>query len=127
MLPSRSCPLFVCCLVAASLAAGCSRPIPAEELSPTGRKLEKLGDAYLRATTLNNNRQPPKNRDELVAALKLMLAFHNHHDTYGVFPSGGLGWYLDRVMLPSGLPADYQTQNWGWGYQILPYIEQTNL
>ena len=24
-------------------------------------------------------------------------------------------------------PADYSSQAWGWMYQILPYIEQTNL
>jgi prepilin-type N-terminal cleavage/methylation domain-containing protein len=54
------------------------------------------------------------------------LAFHNHHDSQGVFPSGGLDWTLDRVWTNGG-PADYHTQAWGWGYQILPYVEQTNL
>ena len=54
------------------------------------------------------------------------LAFHNHLDNMGAFPSGGAGWYQDRVWNYNG-PATYQTQTWGWGYQILPYIEQTNL
>jgi type II secretory pathway pseudopilin PulG len=57
------------------------------------------------------------------------LAFQNHHDTYKVFPSGGTDWTQNarRVMLNRTTPADYQTQNWGWMYQILPYIEQADL
>jgi prepilin-type N-terminal cleavage/methylation domain-containing protein len=53
------------------------------------------------------------------------LAFHNHHDAFKVFPSGGLTWQEsnDRVMV-RGVPADYTSQSWGWMYQILPYIEQ---
>ncbi len=54
------------------------------------------------------------------------LAFHNHHDTYGVFPSGGGAWTSDRSWVGS-IPAIYQSQNWGWGYQILPFVEQQNL
>ena len=27
----------------------------------------------------------------------------------------------------NGHPADYRTQNWGWAYQILPYMEQDAL
>ena len=54
------------------------------------------------------------------------LAFHMHHDTEGVFPSGGLSWTLDRTFV-NGMPANYNQQAWGWGYQILPYIEQTAL
>jgi prepilin-type N-terminal cleavage/methylation domain-containing protein len=55
------------------------------------------------------------------------LAFQNHHDVYGTFPSGGLGWYLDRNLTPSGAPAGANLQNWGWAYQILPYVEQQSL
>jgi prepilin-type N-terminal cleavage/methylation domain-containing protein len=56
------------------------------------------------------------------------LAFHSHHSAYGCFPSGGLGpsGAGDRT-ITNGLPANYKTQCWGWCYQILPYIEQTNL
>lgn len=55
------------------------------------------------------------------------LAFHNHHDTYGTFPSGGLGWYLDRNLTAGGSPEGANAQNWGWAYQILPFHEQQNV
>jgi prepilin-type N-terminal cleavage/methylation domain-containing protein len=51
------------------------------------------------------------------------LAFHSHHDVLKVFPSGGLFWSDGRVMV-SGSPANYRAQNWGWAYQILPYVDQ---
>ncbi|HWY85177.1 MAG TPA: DUF1559 domain-containing protein [Gemmataceae bacterium] len=56
------------------------------------------------------------------------LAFHNHHDTFGVQPSGGTDWQQNnnRAMV-RGVPADYNSQIWGWAYQILPYIEQNDL
>jgi prepilin-type N-terminal cleavage/methylation domain-containing protein len=54
------------------------------------------------------------------------LAFHGHHDIHGVFPSGGLSWALNRVWHGNG-PGLYTTQTWGWGYQILPFLEQQNL
>jgi prepilin-type N-terminal cleavage/methylation domain-containing protein len=56
------------------------------------------------------------------------IAWHNHADVHGVFPSGGLGWNLNRTWnVSNNTPALYQTQAWGWGYQILPFIEQGNL
>jgi prepilin-type N-terminal cleavage/methylation domain-containing protein len=54
------------------------------------------------------------------------LAFHGHHDVYGAFPTGGISWQADRGWTGNG-PALYRTQGWGWGYQILPFIEQQNL
>jgi prepilin-type N-terminal cleavage/methylation domain-containing protein len=56
------------------------------------------------------------------------LAFQNHHDDFKVFPSGGMSWTLTshRTMAQGG-PADYNSQSWGWAYQILPYIEQGTL
>src|SRR5271165_3673703 len=67
------------------------------------------------------------NRVRCANNLKQMgLAFHNHQDTYGCLPSGGLGWWQNRNVV-SGIPAIYDTQTWGWGYQILPFIEQDNL
>lgn len=55
------------------------------------------------------------------------LAFQNHHDTLQILPDGGENW--DPVAWPrvlvNGAPATAPKQNWGWGYQILPYIEQS--
>ena len=51
------------------------------------------------------------------------IAFHNHHDTYGMFPSGGWGWFWtgdpDR---PFG-----SDQPGSWCFSILPYIEQMSV
>ncbi len=55
------------------------------------------------------------------------LAFHNHHDSFLSYPSGGLGWYSDRNFSSAGTPEGPKLQNWGWAYQILPYHEQKNL
>jgi hypothetical protein len=56
------------------------------------------------------------------------LGFHLHHDAHKCLPSGGLGPSVagGRTM-NGGVPAIYDSQRWGWCYQILPYIEQTNL
>jgi prepilin-type N-terminal cleavage/methylation domain-containing protein len=56
------------------------------------------------------------------------LAFHNHHDAYGAFPTGGTDWWSNRAWnYNENAPAIYTAQTWGWGYQILPFIEQNNL
>jgi prepilin-type N-terminal cleavage/methylation domain-containing protein len=55
------------------------------------------------------------------------LAFHNHHDTFNVFPSGGTDWTNSDRVADHGIPADYNKQSWGWAYQILPYLEQRDL
>jgi hypothetical protein len=55
------------------------------------------------------------------------LAFHNHHDVYGCFASGGGGWWEDRTFNSNGTPCIYDKQKWGWAYQILPFIEQDNV
>jgi len=57
-------------------------------------------------------------------------AFHTHHSVHQCFPSGGLTWGASntRIMVNGGAtPAIYDQQSLGWGYQILPFIEQDNV
>ena len=54
------------------------------------------------------------------------LAFQMHVDITRFLPTGGNGYTVARTM-ENGVPANYKTQQWAWGYQILPFIEQTNL
>ncbi len=53
------------------------------------------------------------------------LAFHNHHDAYGYFPSGGWYSYTPPTYV-GGQPVPAPQQQAGWGFQILPYIEAAN-
>jgi prepilin-type N-terminal cleavage/methylation domain-containing protein/prepilin-type processing-associated H-X9-DG protein len=63
-------------------------------------------------------------RTQCINHLKQMsLAFHNHADTFGHYPTGGWGW--DYVGDPD-LGFD-ENQPGGWTYNILPFIEQKNL
>ena len=48
------------------------------------------------------------------------LALHTHHDSYGYFPDTGTTWGS-----PRGTTNGYD--NWGWTWQLLPYLEQNNL
>ncbi len=52
------------------------------------------------------------------------IAFQNHHDTYRYFPHGG-NHYSYPPDYGQGLnPEVGPTQRAGWGFQILPFIEQ---
>ena len=52
------------------------------------------------------------------------LAFQNHHDTHGYFPTGGWDWSLPPTYR-SGKPQVGDQQEAGWGFQVLPFIEGT--
>jgi prepilin-type processing-associated H-X9-DG protein len=54
---------------------------------------------------------------------QISLGLHNHHDTYGVFPSDGWGW------LWCGDPdrGTNKSQPGGWMYNTLAFVEQNNL
>jgi prepilin-type N-terminal cleavage/methylation domain-containing protein/prepilin-type processing-associated H-X9-DG protein len=58
---------------------------------------------------------------------QLAIAFHNHNDSFGAFPSGGVGWWQAPTYLNPGAPATEPNQQGGWGFQILPFIEGENV
>jgi prepilin-type N-terminal cleavage/methylation domain-containing protein/prepilin-type processing-associated H-X9-DG protein len=51
------------------------------------------------------------------------LAFQNHDGSHSVLPSGGRNWN-DPPTYQNGQPVSGAKQLAGWGFQILPYIEQ---
>jgi prepilin-type N-terminal cleavage/methylation domain-containing protein len=57
---------------------------------------------------------------------QLALAFHAHHDANQFFPTGGWDWTYPPTFV-NGNPLVGPDQQAGWGFQILPYIEQANV
>jgi prepilin-type N-terminal cleavage/methylation domain-containing protein len=70
------------------------------------------------------------NRTRCQNNLKQMgLAFHNHADAFKFLPGGGYRHDIVRTWADAArsVPAIAPQQQWGWAYQILPFIEQINL
>jgi len=76
--------------------------------------VQKVREAAARMQCSNNLKQ-------------LGVAAHNHHDSIGSLPNGGRGWPDAPVYTAVGSPATGRQQLAGWGFQVLPYIEQDNL
>ena len=53
------------------------------------------------------------------------LAFHNHHDQFQHFPTGGWDWFYPPTYA-NGVPAVGEQQRAGWAFQILPFLEADN-
>jgi prepilin-type N-terminal cleavage/methylation domain-containing protein len=75
--------------------------------------VQKIREAANRMSCTNNLKQ-------------FGLAFHNHHDTFGTLPTGGEHWSFAPDYQNVGSPKVGIDQRAGWGFQILPFIEQDN-
>jgi prepilin-type N-terminal cleavage/methylation domain-containing protein/prepilin-type processing-associated H-X9-DG protein len=71
--------------------------------------VQKIREAANRMKCTNNLKQ-------------IGLALHNHESTFGYFPTSGA--QSAAVDIPAQT-AGFETK--GWGYQVLPYLEQDNL
>lgn len=76
--------------------------------------VQKVREAAARMSCTNNLKQ-------------LGLACHNHNDTYGHLPNGGISWTEPPTYTAVGVPAIGRAQLAGWGFQVLPFLEQDAL
>jgi len=79
--------------------------------------IQAIREASNRMTCQNNLRQ-------------MALAVLQHHDVHDNYPSGGCHFaHSERSWKDptKTVPAVWDSQTWGWAYQILPYIEHADL
>jgi len=76
--------------------------------------VQKVREAASRAKCLNNLKQ-------------IGVAMHDHHDSLGVFPTAGTLPWDGPSYTANGTPEGPKAQKAGWGFQILPYLEQAPL
>jgi prepilin-type N-terminal cleavage/methylation domain-containing protein len=76
--------------------------------------VQKVREAAARMSCQNNLKQ-------------IGLAVHNHHDSTGFLPHGGTGWDRAPAYSAAGAPYGLANQGCGWGFHILPFMEQDNL
>jgi type II secretory pathway pseudopilin PulG len=50
-------------------------------------------------------------------------AMEHYVSKHRYFPDAGDDWTKPRSKFPTGIPRLAPDQDWGWGYQILPFIE----
>lgn len=77
--------------------------------------VQRVREAANKLVCANNLRQ-------IGQAVNLYLASNQQ-----LYPSGGGDNPLPRTLNPIGLPSSRLEQDWGWMYQILPYLDQENL
>jgi len=76
--------------------------------------VQKVREAAARTQCSNNLKQ-------------LALGCHNHNDATGYLPHGGEGWWVPPDYAAPGQPHVLSSQGAGWGFQVLPYIEQDSI
>jgi prepilin-type N-terminal cleavage/methylation domain-containing protein/prepilin-type processing-associated H-X9-DG protein len=57
---------------------------------------------------------------------QMSLAFHLHESARRIYPDGGEGYWVTRSST-NGAFSSAPNQNVGWAYQILPYVEKTDV
>lgn len=76
--------------------------------------VQKIREAANRMKCTNNLKQ-------------IGLACHNHGDAIGILPTGGASPWAGPTYVSGTTAEDAYSQQAGWAFQILPYLEQENL